>query len=73
MEDEESNRTLIGRILEKEKIRYQEATNGREALDLIAHEKPALILLDLMMPVMDGFEFLDILRKDPAYAGVPSW
>ncbi len=71
VEDEESNRSLIGRILEKEKIRYQEATNGREALDLIANEKPALILLDLMMPVMDGFEFLDVLRKDPAYASIP--
>ncbi len=71
VEDEESNRSLIGRILEKEKIRYQEATNGREALDLIAHEKPALILLDLMMPVMDGFEFIEILRRNPAYAGIP--
>ncbi|GAT33147.1 signal transduction histidine kinase [Terrimicrobium sacchariphilum] len=71
VEDEESNRTLIGRILEKEKIRYQEASNGREALDLIAEEKPALILLDLMMPVMDGFEFLDLLRKTPDYAGIP--
>ncbi|PTX93814.1 histidine kinase [Spartobacteria bacterium LR76] len=71
VEDEESNRTLIGRILEKEKIRYQEAANGREALDLIAQEKPALILLDLMMPVMDGFEFLELLRKDPAHASIP--
>ncbi len=71
IEDEESNRTLIGRILDKEKIRYQEAANGREALDLIAHEKPALILLDLMMPVMDGFEFLDVLRKNPSCAGIP--
>lgn len=71
VEDEESNRMLIRRILEKEKIRYQEAANGREALDLIAIERPSLVLLDLMMPVMDGFEFLDILRKNPAYASIP--
>ncbi|MBW1883263.1 MAG: response regulator, partial [Deltaproteobacteria bacterium] len=43
-----------------------EAENGRSALALVAEDSPALILLDLMMPVMDGFEFvLEMRRRDP--------
>ena len=40
------------------------AKNGKEGLDLALNEHPDLIMTDLMMPVMDGFEFLDKLRKD---------
>jgi adenylate cyclase len=48
------------------------ATNGRSGLDWLAnHPSPSLILLDLMMPEMDGFEFLHELRKQPAFANVP--
>jgi signal transduction histidine kinase/CheY-like chemotaxis protein len=48
------------------------AINGRDGLDwLSAHPAPNLILLDLMMPEMDGFEFLRELRKRPAFANVP--
>ncbi len=48
------------------------AVNGRSGLDwLAAHPAPNLILLDLMMPEMDGFEFLRELRKQPAFADVP--
>ena len=58
-------------MLEKENIRFQEAENGRIALDKIAIETPAVILLDLMMPVMDGFEFLSILRENSQLASIP--
>jgi signal transduction histidine kinase/CheY-like chemotaxis protein len=48
------------------------AINGRDGLDWLAsHPAPNLILLDLMMPEMDGFEFLRELRKQPAFANVP--
>ncbi len=48
-----------------------EAENGLEALDLVAHAIPRLILLDLNMPVMDGFEFLQALRERPGCDAVP--
>ena len=48
------------------------AVNGRSGLDWLAdHPAPSLILLDLMMPEMDGFEFLRELRKRPAFTDVP--
>ena len=47
------------------------ATNGREALERLTTEHPNLILLDLMMPEMDGFEFLVEFRKNPKFATTP--
>src|SRR2546422_7873308 len=49
--------------LSTEGYRVQMASNGREALDLLAKERPAIILLDLMMPVMDGWQFVAELEK----------
>ncbi|MFQ5596996.1 MAG: PleD family two-component system response regulator [Nitrospiria bacterium] len=46
-------------------------TNGQEALKLIAREKPELILLDVMMPKMNGFEVVERLKADPATADIP--
>jgi signal transduction histidine kinase/DNA-binding response OmpR family regulator len=71
VEDDPGNRQLLCRQLEKEGIRFAEAENGSVALEQIATEKPGLILLDLMMPVMDGFEFLAILRHNPDYQDIP--
>jgi len=47
----------LGEILELEGYEVQRARNGREALQQLAHAPPDLVLLDLMMPVMDGWEF----------------
>lgn len=47
------------------------AANGKEALDVLRREKPAIILLDLMMPVMTGSEFLHHQKQDPSLAGIP--
>jgi CheY-like chemotaxis protein len=47
------------------------AANGREALDAISHERPDLVLLDMMMPVMSGPEFLEEVGHDPALRDLP--
>jgi signal transduction histidine kinase/CheY-like chemotaxis protein len=71
VEDDPGNRQLICRMLEKENLRYVEAANGSEALQRVAEEKPGIILLDLMMPIMDGFEFLSVLRLQPGMEHIP--
>jgi CheY-like chemotaxis protein len=48
-----------------------EATNGRVALERMAESQPELILLDLMMPEMDGFGFLEALRQQDAWRSIP--
>jgi two-component system alkaline phosphatase synthesis response regulator PhoP/two-component system response regulator VicR len=56
-----------------QKVGYQviTASNGREALEQVAVDRPDLILLDVMMPVMDGFETLQRLKGDEATANIP--
>ena len=71
VEDDQNTREITGRILEKSGWHYLEATNGQEALALLEQHKPGLILLDLMMPVMDGFEFLLLMRANPDYRDIP--
>jgi signal transduction histidine kinase/CheY-like chemotaxis protein len=71
VEDDQDTREITGRILEKAGWHYLEATNGQEALASLESHKPGLILLDLMMPVMDGFEFLLLMRANPDYRDIP--
>jgi DNA-binding response OmpR family regulator len=63
VDDDKGTRALLSESIRKAGWRVREAENGRVALDLLAEEKTDLILLDLMMPVMDGFEFLEELRS----------
>jgi signal transduction histidine kinase/DNA-binding response OmpR family regulator len=71
VEDDPEIRSLTRRALEKEGWGVTEAVNGREGLDRVAERLPHLILLDLMMPVMDGFEFLMELRRIEAWRAIP--
>ena len=71
VEDDAATREVMARTLAKSDLRVIEAENGREALDLLADEKPGLILLDLMMPVMDGFAFLHEMRANSAWQDIP--
>jgi PAS domain S-box-containing protein len=71
VEDDESARALIRRALESEGWEVDEAENGRVALERLAESEPALVLLDLMMPEMDGFEFLETLRDGADPSRVP--
>jgi CheY-like chemotaxis protein/anti-sigma regulatory factor (Ser/Thr protein kinase) len=63
VDDEPESRTMLRRALETEGWQVSEAENGRAALDQVVARSPSLILLDLMMPVMDGFEFVMEMRK----------
>ena len=71
VEDDEATRAMMCGFLGGDGWRVYEAENGRVALDLIDEAAPHLILLDLMMPEMDGFEFLEALRHQPNRQGAP--
>ena len=65
VDDIPMNLLLISKILSRLNITIKTAANGKEALEFIAQEKPSLVLLDLMMPEIDGYEVLRRLRNDP--------
>jgi PAS domain S-box-containing protein len=71
VDDDNATRQVLRRTLTKQGWSVIEAENGRVALERVAAQKPSLIMLDMMMPEMDGFEFLAALRKDPASAATP--
>jgi adenylate cyclase len=72
VEDDLPTREALCRSLASMEYVAHEAVNGRTGLEwLTKHPAPSLILLDLMMPEMDGFEFLRELRKQPAFANIP--
>lgn len=66
VDDIPMNLLLISKILTRLNINVKTAANGREALDMIEKERPSLVLLDLMMPEIDGYEVLTRLRSNPA-------
>jgi two-component system KDP operon response regulator KdpE len=70
-DDDEDLRLLCRLYLEQGGFRVMLATTGREALDRARGDRPDLILLDLMMPVMDGWECLAQLKADAALRDVP--
>ena len=71
VDDDEATRGVLRRMLEGEGWPVVEAENGIAALDRISDVEPALVLLDLMMPEMDGFEFLEVLRGNNECRTVP--
>ena len=71
VDDDADTRRHIRTALEKESWRVTEAEQGAVALDRVAEAVPTVVLLDLEMPVMDGFDFLRALRGLPDCADVP--
>ena len=71
VEDNADNREMICRQLIKAGWQVLEAENGRAALTVLATEQPNVILLDLMMPEMDGFELIRQLREHPQWRSLP--
>ena len=65
VEDDDAIRGLVSDVLRDDGYDVREATNGVEALERLREERPDLIVLDLMMPVMDGWAFAQAYRKQP--------
>jgi len=71
IEDDPVTRQVMQRTLEVEGCVVSEAENGLVGLERVAEDRPDLILLDLMMPEMDGFGFIAELRKTPVWRSIP--
>lgn len=71
VEDDAATREMVRRTLEKDGWKVRVAENGRVGLDRLAEEPPILILLDLMMPEMDGFTFVEEIHKRHGYGEIP--
>ena len=71
VEDDPESRNMMRRLLENDGWRVELAENGREALERLKTSRPNIVLLDLMMPEMDGFETLSHVREDPSLQDLP--
>jgi type IV pilus assembly protein PilB len=70
-DDEPITRMLVKLLLEKTDFEVLEAANGRDAVEIAAREHPDLVLIDLNMPEMDGYEAITRMRKDLSLATMP--
>jgi two-component system cell cycle response regulator DivK len=71
VDDDVDIRSILVDVLSDLGLGVAEAGNGAEALASVARERPSLVLLDLMMPVIDGFEVSRRLKADPATRAIP--
>jgi len=71
VDDDPAVRATLGRALRRDGWRVVEAGDGREALEKLRRLRPRLILLDLIMPRLDGFEVMEALARDEALARIP--
>ena len=71
VEDDETTREMLTKSLESNDYKVRTAHNGKEGLEKVKKGKPGLILLDLMMPEMDGFEFSEKLRQNKEWLDIP--
>jgi CheY-like chemotaxis protein len=71
VEDDPHTRDMLRRSLRKDGWSLIEAENGRAGIEALGKEEPALILLDLMMPQMDGFEFAAELQRNERWRSIP--
>jgi two-component system cell cycle response regulator DivK len=71
VEDNEMNRDMLSRRLEKRGFEVAMAVDGKQGLEMASSESLRLILLDMSLPVMDGWEVARHLKEDPATASVP--
>lgn len=69
-DDIELNLVMLKKMLSRYNFNVVTALNGQEALEKIAESKPALLLLDLMMPVLNGYEVISKVRENPEYSSM---
>ncbi len=71
VEDQEDNRQIIRDTLSATDYQIMEAENGEEALAAVAKQRPDLILMDIQMPILDGYEATRRIKADPALNSIP--
>jgi DNA-binding response OmpR family regulator len=71
VEDSKTIQQMYRNKLTFEQFQVITADNGMEAIKILSQEKPDLILLDLMMPVMDGYKVLQVVKTDPKFSDIP--
>ena len=71
VDDEDDLREVTAEALALEGYRVSTAPNGKVALEQVQVNRPDPIVLDLMMPVMSGWQFMEALRRDPELASIP--
>ncbi|MFC4601278.1 response regulator [Cohnella hongkongensis] len=71
VEDNELNRDMLSRRLARKGYRVLTAEDGRAGVELAASELPALVLMDMSLPVLDGWEATRLLKSDPKTQAIP--
>ena len=71
VEDREDNRQIVRDLLTANDYEITEAENGEEALVAVAKDRPDLILMDIQLPVMDGYEVTRRIKADPSLSSIP--
>ena len=71
VDDERDLRENIAELLEMEGWSTCMATNGREALEILGSQRPVVVLADLMMPVMNGWQLVEAMKRDDALRTIP--
>ncbi len=71
VDDDDDFRETLVEVLAEAGYPVQQAENGQVALQRVAEERPGIVLLDLKMPVLDGWGVMERMRKDPAASSVP--